>query len=106
MLWTIAVILFVLWILGFLAFHVASPLIHLLLVIAVVVILVRVIDGVMKKGQQIVLTYVPGSGTTVDVNGKAKGVLQDKAVADAILTTWIGPKPGPGEDFKKGILGK
>lgn len=60
----------------------------------------------MKKGQKIVLTYVPGSGTTIEVNGKVKGVLQDKAVADAILATWIGPKPGPGADFKKGILGK
>lgn len=60
----------------------------------------------MKKGQKIVLTYVPGSGTTIEVNGKVKGVLQDKAVADAILATWIGPKPGPGEDFKKGILGQ
>ena len=27
-----------------------------------------------------------------------------KAVADAILNTWIGPKPGPGNDFKKGVL--
>src|SRR5438128_9988210 len=49
----------------------------------------------MKKGQEIVLTYVPGSGTTVEVNGKVKGTLPGKAVADAILATWIGPKPGP-----------
>jgi chalcone isomerase-like protein len=60
----------------------------------------------MEKGHRIVLTYVPGSGTTIEVNGKVKGVLQDKAVADAILATWIGPKPGPGEDFKKALLGK
>ena len=45
MLWTIAVILFVLWILGFLAFHVASPLIHLLLVVAVIVIVYRLVTG-------------------------------------------------------------
>ncbi|MBV8891483.1 MAG: lmo0937 family membrane protein, partial [Acidobacteria bacterium] len=36
MLWTIFVILLVLWLLGF-SFHVAGSLIHLLLVIAVVV---------------------------------------------------------------------
>jgi hypothetical protein len=59
----------------------------------------------MKKGERIVMTYVPGAGTTVEVKGKVKGVLPDKAVADAILATWIGPKPGPGEDFKKAILG-
>jgi hypothetical protein len=59
----------------------------------------------MKKGQRIVMTYAPGTGTTVEVNGKNKGTLGGKAVADAILNTWIGPKPGPGEDFKKDILG-
>jgi len=37
MLLTIAIILLVLWALGFFAFHVAGGLIHLLLVIAVIV---------------------------------------------------------------------
>ena len=60
----------------------------------------------MKEGQTIVLTYVPGIGTTVEVAGKNKGVLGGKAVADAILNTWLGPKPGPGADFKKGVLGQ
>lgn len=60
----------------------------------------------MKEGQRIVLTYEPATGTTVEVNGKTKGTLPGKAVADAILNTWIGPKPGPGGDFKKGILGQ
>ena len=60
----------------------------------------------MKKGETIVLTYIPGGGTTVEVKGKVKGVLPGKAVADAILATWIGPKPGPGEDFKKAVLGQ
>jgi hypothetical protein len=45
MLWTLAVILFILWALGFFAFHVAGGLIHLLLVIAVIVILYRIITG-------------------------------------------------------------
>ena len=45
MLLTIAIILLVLWALGFLAFHVTSGLIHILLVIAVIVILIRVISG-------------------------------------------------------------
>jgi hypothetical protein len=60
----------------------------------------------MKEGQKIVLTYVPGTGTTVEVNGKNKGTLGGKAVADAILNTWVGPKPGPGTDFKKAVLGQ
>ncbi|MFP5247283.1 MAG: chalcone isomerase family protein [Thermoanaerobaculia bacterium] len=60
----------------------------------------------MEDGQQIVLTYVPGIGTTVEVKGKNKGTLGGKATADAILNTWIGPKPGPGADFKKAVLGQ
>jgi hypothetical protein len=60
----------------------------------------------MEEGKRIVLTYVPGTGTTVEVNGKNKGTLGGKAVADAILNTWVGPKPGPGADFKKGVLGQ
>ncbi|HEU4642995.1 MAG TPA: lmo0937 family membrane protein [Gemmatimonadaceae bacterium] len=45
MLWTLAVILFILWLLGFAVFHVAGGLIHVLLVIAIVVVLVRLITG-------------------------------------------------------------
>ena len=45
MLWTIAVILFILWLLGFAVFHVAGGLIHLLLVIAVIVIIFRLVTG-------------------------------------------------------------
>jgi hypothetical protein len=44
MLWTIAVILVVLWLLGF-AVHVAGAFIHLLLVIAVIVIVVQLLSG-------------------------------------------------------------
>ncbi|MBV8519123.1 MAG: chalcone isomerase family protein [Acidobacteria bacterium] len=60
----------------------------------------------VPSGHTIVLTYVPGIGTTVEVNGKSKGTLGGKATSDAILNTWIGPKPGPGDDFKKAVLGQ
>ena len=60
----------------------------------------------IDKGKQLVFTYVPGGGTIVEVNGVAKGTLPGKATADAIVATWIGPKPGPGDDFKKDVLGK
>lgn len=60
----------------------------------------------VKEGQEIVMTYVPGTGTTVTVNGKNKGTLAGKATNDAILATWIGSKPGPGGDFKKAVLGQ
>jgi hypothetical protein len=45
MLWTIAVILIVLWLLGFVSSYTMGGLIHVLLVIAIVVILFRVIQG-------------------------------------------------------------
>ncbi len=45
MLWTIAVILIVLWLLGFVAGYTMGGLIHILLVIAIIVVLVRVIQG-------------------------------------------------------------
>jgi hypothetical protein len=60
----------------------------------------------IPKGNRLVLTYVPGTGTTVEINGKAKGTLPGKATADAIVSTWIGPKPAMGDDFKNAILGK
>jgi len=45
MLWTIALILLVLWLLGAFVFPVAGGLIHILLVIALVVVLFRLITG-------------------------------------------------------------
>jgi hypothetical protein len=45
MLWTIAVILLVLWALGFFAVHAMGGFIHILLVAAIVMVLVRIIQG-------------------------------------------------------------
>jgi len=44
MLWTIIVILFILWLLGF-SLHIGGGLIHLLLVIAVIVLIFNLITG-------------------------------------------------------------
>ena len=44
MLWTIIVILFILWLLGF-SFHVGGSLIHILLVIAVIVLIINLVTG-------------------------------------------------------------
>lgn len=45
MLGIIAVVLVVLWVLGFFAFHVAGGFIHLLLVVAVILIVIHFITG-------------------------------------------------------------
>ena len=44
MLWTIFVILLILWLLGF-SFHIAGGIIHVLLVVAVVVLVINLISG-------------------------------------------------------------
>ena len=45
MLWTIALILLVLWLLGAFVFPVAGGLIHILLVIALIVVVYRLVTG-------------------------------------------------------------
>ena len=45
MLTTIAIILLALWLLGFIGFHIVSGFIHILLVVAVILFLIRIIQG-------------------------------------------------------------
>ena len=45
MLWTIFVILMILWLLGLISGYVIGGFIHILLVIAIVVVLIRIIRG-------------------------------------------------------------
>lgn len=45
MLWTIAVILIVLWLLGLVTSYTLGGFVHILLVVAIVVVLIRVIQG-------------------------------------------------------------
>ncbi len=60
----------------------------------------------MDKGETLTCLYDPAQGTTVMVRGQLKGVIPGKDFSDALLACWIGPKPGPGEKFKAGILGQ
>jgi len=59
----------------------------------------------IKDKQQFVFTYLPGTGTEVSVAGVVKGTISGKEFADALFKAWIGPKPGPGEGFKKNLMG-
>ena len=59
----------------------------------------------IKDTQQFVFTYVPGTGTEVSVAGVVKGTIAGTDFADALFKAWIGPKPGPGEGFKKNLMG-
>jgi hypothetical protein len=59
----------------------------------------------MKKGEQLVATYVPGTGTTLTVRGKDKLTIAGLPFAQALFSVWLGPKP-PTSDLKSGMLGK
>lgn len=58
----------------------------------------------MKKGEQMVVTYVPGAGTTLSIRGKDKLTIPGLPFAQAVFSVWLGPKP-PTSDLKKGMLG-
>ena len=45
MLWTIAVILIILWLFGFVSSYTMGGFIHILLVVAIIVVVIRVIQG-------------------------------------------------------------
>jgi len=45
MLWTIAVILLVLWVLGMVSSYTLGGFIHILLILAIIAVLVRIIQG-------------------------------------------------------------
>ncbi|MGH7718365.1 MAG: chalcone isomerase family protein [Gemmatimonadaceae bacterium] len=60
----------------------------------------------IEEGEQFVFTYLPGSGTTLEVKGQTKGTIPGKEFADALFKSWIGPKPGPGDGFKRALLGR
>ena len=59
----------------------------------------------MADGDEMSFDYVPDAGTAVTVKGKSKGTIVGKDFSDALFACWIGPKPGPGADFKKSLLG-
>ncbi|MGI8483373.1 MAG: lmo0937 family membrane protein [Thermomicrobiales bacterium] len=45
MLLAVAVVIFILWLLGFFAFHIAGALIHILLIIAIIAIIIYFVQG-------------------------------------------------------------
>jgi Chalcone isomerase-like len=59
----------------------------------------------VKVGEQMVFTYVPGTGTTFAINGKDKLTIAGPAFGQAIFSVWLGPKP-PTSSLKKGMLGE
>jgi Chalcone isomerase-like len=57
------------------------------------------------SGDEITVTYLPTRGSLVEVNGARVGLIPGKPFSDAYFALALGPKPGPGESFKKDLLG-
>jgi hypothetical protein len=62
-------------------------------------------DADLLKGEQVVLTYLPGQGTEVTVQGKVRGVIEGADFMRALWSVWLGEKPVDG-GLKKGMLGR
>ena len=59
----------------------------------------------LKKGDELVLTYVPGKGTTIESRAGEKISVGGKDFADALFSVWLGKSPVD-EGLKDGMLGK
>ncbi len=59
----------------------------------------------MKSGEEAFVTYLPGTGTTLVLNGKQVGVIPGKDFADAMFAVWLGAKPADA-GLKAGMLGQ
>jgi hypothetical protein len=59
----------------------------------------------IKAGDQMVFTYVPGTGTTFSINGTEKLTIAGPAFGRVLFSVWLGAKP-PNADLKKGMLGQ
>jgi hypothetical protein len=66
--------------------------------------LLAAIDPV-NVGDQMVFTYVPGTGTTYALNGKEKLTIAGPAFGQVLFSVWLGPKP-PNANLKTGMLGQ
>lgn len=58
----------------------------------------------VRKGDTIVLTYLPDAGTTVTVKGKDAATIPGKAFQRVLFSIWVGPHP-PNVGLREGLLG-
>jgi Chalcone isomerase-like len=63
-----------------------------------------VLPAELKEGTELVVTYVPGKGTTV-ASASGEVTIAGKPFADAMFRNWLGPHPAD-DDLKKAMLGQ
>jgi len=59
----------------------------------------------LTKGDELVLTYVPTKGTTIESKAGQKISVEGKDFSDALFSVWLGKSPVD-ESLKDGMLGK
>lgn len=57
----------------------------------------------LKKGDIVVLDYIPNIGTKVIINGALRGTIKGNEFYDLILKIWMGRQP-PSEKFRKELF--
>jgi len=58
----------------------------------------------VRPGDRYALTYTPGRGTELSLNGVARGIIPGTEFATAIFSIWLGSKPID-KNLKKQLLG-
>ena len=58
----------------------------------------------VQPGDRYSLTYIPGRGTELALNGEPRGIIEGAEFAQAVFSIWLGPRP-INNSFKKQILG-
>ncbi|MCG6911235.1 MAG: chalcone isomerase family protein [Deltaproteobacteria bacterium] len=58
----------------------------------------------VKPGDRYTLTYMPGRGTELALNGEPLGMIEGKDFASAIYAMWLGDKP-MNKSFKRQLMG-
>jgi hypothetical protein len=67
--------------------------------------LIEPVVAALKEGSVLLLTYVPGAGTTLALEKGPSATVEGKEFADALFRNWLGKEPVQ-ESLKEALLGK
>jgi hypothetical protein len=62
-------------------------------------------DRELKEGQTLSYTYLPSTGTRVELDGVEKGAIEGRDFMEALFAIWLGEIP-PSFDLKRAMLGE
>ncbi len=62
-------------------------------------------DEDVVKGGEVRISYDPGKGTEVEINGKVKGTVEGSDFMKALWSVWLGDNP-VSKSLKEGMLGE